>query len=163
METHRYKDLDENELIKICGEKKHEEAWYEFVNRYSEHIWKFARYNSRTIESDEFYLYVFQKLEDGKRLSKFNPSKAKFITWFNRVLKNLLVDLARKRSRESVEFVSIEKLPEPPTLRDPAKIHELEEKVRIAKWPFEDLPPEYRITWKLRNLVELELDTEDIS
>ncbi len=154
-------NLEENELIRLCG-KEDEEAWNEFLNRYGEYIWNFAKYNSRTVESDKFCLYVLEKLKVENRLAKFDPSKAKFITWFNKVLKNLLIDLARKESRESVELIFFGEVPEPLDVRDPAITLELEEKLRITRWLFEDLPPKYRVTLKLRLLDELGVDEEDI-
>ncbi len=154
--------LEENELIRLCGQGD-EKAWLEFLNRYSKHIWNFAKYNSKTIENDKFYLYAFEQLKDGKRLAKFDPSKAKFITWFNKVLKNLLIDFARKKSRESVELIFFGEVPESLDDKDPAITLELEEKLRTVRWRFEDLPPKYRITLKLRLLDELdEVDREDI-
>ncbi len=79
----------------------------DFFNLYSDDIYNFPIRNFRFSEDEagDFYLFVFEKLQDGEKLRKFE-GKSSFRTWFFRVLRNFTIDFIRfKRSRSIQERV----------------------------------------------------------
>ena len=82
----------------------------EFYDIYSDDIYSFPIrfYNFSEDEAGDFYLYAFEHLRNGKRLSAFQ-GKSKFSTWFFSVLRHLTIDFLRVK-KESVRSISYLKM-----------------------------------------------------
>ncbi|MFO1470286.1 MAG: sigma-70 family RNA polymerase sigma factor [Turneriella sp.] len=82
------------------------EALAEFFEVFSDDIYNFPirmfRFNED--EASEFYLYAFEHLRDGRKISSFQ-GKAKFTTWFYAVLRNLTIDFLRSQ-KDKVRFTT---------------------------------------------------------
>lgn len=82
------------------------EALAEFFEAFSDDIYNFPirmfRFNED--EASEFYLYAFEHLRDGRKISSFQ-GKAKFTTWFYAVLRNLTIDFLRSQ-KDKVRFTT---------------------------------------------------------
>ncbi len=81
-------------------------ALAEFFEVFSDDIYNFPirmfRFNED--EASEFYLYAFEHLRDGRKISSFQ-GKAKFTTWFYAVLRNLTIDFLRSQ-KDKVRFTT---------------------------------------------------------
>ena len=77
-------------------QKSDDEAIKEFFELYSDEIYNFPIkfYNFSDDEAGDLYLYAFEHLKDGNKLSSFK-GKSKFSTWFHSVLRNLTIDFLR--------------------------------------------------------------------
>ncbi|MBN8220134.1 MAG: sigma-70 family RNA polymerase sigma factor [Spirochaetes bacterium] len=86
--------------------KKKPEALAEFFEVFSDDIYNFPmrmfRFNED--EASEFYLYAFEHLRDGRKISSFQ-GKAKFTTWFYAVLRNLTIDFLRSQ-KDKMRFTT---------------------------------------------------------
>lgn len=86
--------------------KKKPEALAEFFEVFSDDIYNFPmrmfRFNED--EASEFYLYAFEHLRDGRKISSFQ-GKAKFTTWFYAVLRNLTIDFLRSQ-KDKLRFTT---------------------------------------------------------
>ena len=87
-------------------QKRVPEALAEFFEAFSDDIYNFPirmfRFNED--EASEFYLYAFEHLRDGRKISSFQ-GKAKFTTWFYAVLRNLTIDFLRSQ-KDKVRFTT---------------------------------------------------------
>lgn len=74
-----------------------------FFQLYSDDIYNFPIRNFQFNEDEagDFYLFVFERLKDGRKLSKFS-GKSKFRTWFFSVLKNFSIDYLRWKNNHSI-------------------------------------------------------------
>lgn len=92
-------DID-SDLLKRIG-RRDEEALQIFFDRYSDDIYNFPIRFFRFSEDEagDFYLYAFEHLKDGRRLSSFK-GMARFSTWFYSVLRNLTLDFLRAKKEE---------------------------------------------------------------
>jgi RNA polymerase sigma factor (sigma-70 family) len=92
-------------LLPEIGKKK-PEALAEFFELFSDDIYNFPmrmfRFNED--EASEFYLYAFEHLRDGRKISSFQ-GKAKFTTWFYAVLRNLTIDFLRSQ-KDKLRFTT---------------------------------------------------------
>lgn len=120
--------MEENELIKLCGEGDNEEAWLEFQKKYGKKIYWFPvhkyfknyhifdeelgeKYEAQedVIFRVEFYDEVIKKLKNKNAIKNFDPSHksgASFETWLYTVMNNLWVDLQRKKDKEHKILIS---------------------------------------------------------
>ena len=73
----------------------------DFFELYSDDIYNFPLKfcNFSEDEAGDFYLYAFERLKNGKKLSSFQ-GKSKFKTWLFSVLRNLTIDFLRKRKEK---------------------------------------------------------------
>ena len=78
-----------------------QEAIPEFFELYSDDIYNFSMrfYNFTEDEAGDVYLYAFEHLKDGRKLSSFK-GKSRFSTWFHSVLKNLTIDYLRTQKEK---------------------------------------------------------------
>lgn len=87
-------------------QKQKPEALAEFFEVFSDDIYNFPirmfRFNED--EASEFYLYAFEHLRDGRKISSFQ-GKAKFTTWFYAVLRNLTIDFLRSQ-KDKLRFTT---------------------------------------------------------
>jgi len=86
--------------------KKKPEALAEFFEIFSDDIYNFPMRMFRfgEDEASEFYLYAFEHLRDGRKISSFQ-GKAKFTTWFYAVLRNLTIDFLRTQ-KDKLKFTT---------------------------------------------------------
>jgi len=103
------KEKKETQVVEIIRELRlgDNAVLEDFFNLYSDDIYNFPIRNFRFSEDEagDFYLFVFEKLQDGEKLRKFE-GKSSFRTWFFRVLRNFTIDFIRfKRSRSIQERV----------------------------------------------------------
>ncbi|MBV6492129.1 MAG: hypothetical protein LDLANPLL_00120 [Turneriella sp.] len=86
------------QVVSLLGaiKKGNPDALSTFFELFSDDIYNFPirlfRFNED--EASEFYLYAFEHLRDGRKISSFK-GKAKFTTWFFAVLRNLTIDYLR--------------------------------------------------------------------
>ncbi len=87
-------------------QKQTPDALAKFFDIFSDDIYNFPmrmfRFNED--EASEFYLYAFEHLRDGRKISSFQ-GKAKFTTWFYAVLRNLTIDFLRSQ-KDKVRFTT---------------------------------------------------------
>lgn len=87
-------------------QKQIPDALAQFFEILSDDIYNFPmrmfRFNED--EASEFYLYAFEHLRDGRKISSFQ-GKAKFTTWFYAVLRNLTIDFLRSQ-KDKVRFTT---------------------------------------------------------
>jgi RNA polymerase sigma factor (sigma-70 family) len=87
-------------------QKQIPDALAQFFEIFSDDIYNFPmrmfRFNED--EASEFYLYAFEHLRDGRKISSFQ-GKAKFTTWFYAVLRNLTIDFLRSQ-KDKVRFTT---------------------------------------------------------
>ena len=83
-----------------------EAAWYTFYNRYRDIVLEVAtRWGHLSLEDAEDVLQSVMSGFFGLRESfVFNAGKAKFRTFFGRIIANKVIDFQRKNSREYVPF-----------------------------------------------------------
>jgi RNA polymerase sigma factor (sigma-70 family) len=93
-------------LLQGISENK-TESIKEFFEIFSDDIYNFPiRYNNFSEdEAADFYLYAFEHLKNGKKISSFQ-GKSKFTTWFFSVLRNLVIDFLRTR-RNKLKIASM--------------------------------------------------------
>lgn len=87
-------------------QKRKPEALAEFFEVFSDDIYNFPMRMFRFSEDEasEFYLYAFEHLRDGRKISSFQ-GKAKFTTWFYAVLRNLTIDFLRSQ-KDKMRFTT---------------------------------------------------------
>lgn len=80
-----------------------DEALKEFFHTFSDDIYNFPIRNFQFNEDEagDFYLFVFERLKDGKKLKKF-AGKSKFRTWFFSVLRNFSIDYLRWKNNRTI-------------------------------------------------------------
>lgn len=87
-------------------QKQNPDALAAFFEAFSDDIYNFPmrmfRFNED--EASEFYLYAFEHLRDGRKISSFQ-GKAKFTTWFYAVLRNLTIDFLRSQ-KDKVRYTT---------------------------------------------------------
>lgn len=87
-------------------QKQKPDALAAFFEAFSDDIYNFPmrmfRFNED--EASEFYLYAFEHLRDGRKISSFQ-GKAKFTTWFYAVLRNLTIDFLRSQ-KDKMRFTT---------------------------------------------------------
>ncbi|RME92774.1 MAG: sigma-70 family RNA polymerase sigma factor [Candidatus Hydrogenedentota bacterium] len=156
-------------LKKIKGKKK-QEGLKEFFDYFSDDIYSYPiRYfNLNEDEAGDFYLYAFERLKDGKRLSSFK-GESKFTTWFFSVLRNLCIDFLRTK-REHVKTVSLIRMDPKGNLVDligsipdkdflPTSEQEEFEKLEAN---LATLKMEERVLFKLAYILYLDLTSEEL-
>lgn len=81
--------------------KKDPEDLKSFFELFSNDIYNFPirYYNFSDDDAGDFYLYAFEHLKDGKKISSYK-FKSKFTTWFFSVLRNLVIDFLRTRKNK---------------------------------------------------------------
>jgi len=103
------KEASIKNLLPGIAQKK-PQAIAEFFEIFSDDIYNFPlrmfRFNED--EAGEFYLYAFEHLRDGKKISSFQ-GKARFTTWFFAVLRNLTIDFIRSQ-KDKVKFTTYLKM-----------------------------------------------------
>jgi len=103
METLTNKQKKEAEIQKIIPLllKKDVTAIAQFFELFSEEIYNFPirYYQFDEDEAGDFYLYAFEHLKNGKKLTSFQ-NKSKFTTWFYSVLRNMVIDFLRSRKNK---------------------------------------------------------------
>lgn len=149
--------------------KQDKTAIKQFFDLYSDEIYNYPlRYNNLTEdEAGDFYLYAFEKLNDGKKLSKFQ-GRSKFRTWFYSVLRNLVIDFLRtqKGKIKTTAFVKVTNQGELIDLSQ--KIADVDKRVDesdlFEKFSFElkKLMIDARILFKLAYIHYLELNNEEV-
>ncbi|MDH5717067.1 MAG: sigma-70 family RNA polymerase sigma factor [Spirochaetia bacterium] len=144
----------------------------EFFEAFSEDIYNFPMrfYNFNEDEAGDFYLYAFEHLKNGKRLSVFQQ-KSKFTTWFFSVLRNLTIDFLRTK-KEKLKTVSMTKIDDNGNVFEPLENiadernnrSEIESNSYFQKFSnkLEDLDIQKRILFKLAYIYYLDLDIEEI-
>lgn len=100
-------ERDEKIHVLLPGiQKRSPDALAAFFEDFSDDIYNFPirmfRFNED--EASEFYLYAFEHLRDGRKISSFQ-GKAKFTTWFYAVLRNLTIDFLRSQ-KDKVRFTT---------------------------------------------------------
>ena len=100
---------DKETRVRAILERIREEdqkAMSEFFELYSDTIYSFPMrfYNFSEDEAGDFYLYVFEHLQNKKKLLSFK-GESKFSTWFYSVLRNLTIDFLRSH-KENIKTVS---------------------------------------------------------
>ncbi len=86
-----------NKIVKACS-RGNQRAWEEFLRIFSQKIYNFPCYVTPQTDMDfqsEFYIYVVERLKNGKRFKSFNPKIASFDTWFDTVLLNFYKEFKR--------------------------------------------------------------------
>lgn len=87
-------------------QRREPDALAAFFEAFSDDIYNFPirmfRFNED--EASEFYLYAFEHLRDGRKISSFQ-GKAKFTTWFYAVLRNLTIDFLRSQ-KDKLRFTT---------------------------------------------------------
>jgi len=103
MEALTSKQKKEAEIQKIIPLllKKDVTAIAQFFELFSEEIYNFPirYYQFDEDEAGDFYLYAFEHLKNGKKLTSFQ-NKSKFTTWFYSVLRNMVIDFLRSRKNK---------------------------------------------------------------
>ena len=111
-------------LDKLRTERSRE-AWTEFLEIYSDRIYKTAYLATSDADSAvDCYLYICEQLsrKSCKRLLHFQPQgAAKFETWLGVVARNLCFDWMRSRYGRKRTFLSIQNLP--PFEKDLFRLH----------------------------------------
>ncbi len=160
------RDEEINSLIEKCKDGNNPKAWNKFLKLFSKIIYNFPRLINSVEDDDfcsDFYLYVVEHLQYGKKLKTFNPELSKFNTWFNTVLRNFYYELKNKKKREEINIsLSLDnykyndsEIRVIDTIEDNSffNITEIEsEKVLRIKKAVESLPLKLRVTLKLQYL-----------
>ncbi len=109
-----------------------------FFELFSDDIYAFPIrfYSLDDDEAGDFYLYAFEHLRDGRKLSQYE-GKSRFTTWFFSVLRNLTIDFLRTR-RNKLQFASSIRLDASGALVDVMS--------QIADQPARELPEEELLT-----------------
>lgn len=100
-------ERDDKVQALLAGIQKQEpDALAQFFEAFSDDIYNFPMRMFRFSEDEasEFYLYAFEHLRDGRKISSFQ-GKAKFTTWFYAVLRNLTIDFLRSQ-KDKVRFTT---------------------------------------------------------
>lgn len=104
-----------SQILRALGSSKAEEAWAEFLRRYSPIILQVVHTFERgSDELGDGYLFVCEQLSRDRfrRLRRFNPTgAARFPTWLRVVVRNLCLDWRRKEFGRKRVFESIARLP----------------------------------------------------
>ena len=168
-----YSKLEIKELLsKYLSKDK--SAIEEFWNRYSERIYNFPIKIYRTDDdtAGDFFLYVFEKLKNGKKFATFDMNQ-NFDTWFYIVLRNFLFSMMRgKREVQTVnvsatdgdgkEMFTIESF-EDRTMRTYYQSVEEKEYVDSINALLDTLKLDFRIILKLQLLYYFDLNEDEIN
>ena len=147
-------------------------AMSKFFEMYSDMIYSFPTrfYDFSEDEAGDFYLYVFEHLKNGKKLSSFK-GESRFSTWFYSVLKNLTIDFLRS-CKENLKVTSYLKVDSDGELRDAIEdIPDKEENMFLwedelseqFKNALSSLKIEQRILFKLAYIHFFNMDSDEIS
>ena len=91
-----------------------EVSWKEFYDRYSSAILTISgRFGLDPVEADEVRQNVMLKIFQNKLIFSYNDERARFRTYFNRIVRSCIVDYFRKKKARKPE-TALENLPEPP-------------------------------------------------
>ena len=91
-----------------------EVSWKEFYDRYSSAILTISgRFGLNPTEADEVRQNVMLKIFQNKLIFSYNGERARFRTYFNRIVRSCIVDYFRKKKARGPE-TALENLPEPP-------------------------------------------------
>jgi len=167
-----------NKLIQRLKTGNDPQAWEIFLEKYSQKIYYFPYYVYKKDEEfcSNFYLYVIEHLQKGKRFRTFNPSIACFDTWFNAVLVNFLNEYIRYlKNKEMVivksldDFIDAEKsFLRIDTISDEKYTEREEDPVVLEiRKTINTLEPKLRIVLKLQFIFYFtypaEIDAKDIN
>ena len=111
-------------------------------------------------ELGEFFLYAYEKLRDGEKISSFK-GESKFTTWFFSTVRNLAIDFLRKKQWEKVLQESLEEEPLP-LLEEEKEEEEDKELIESFFHALEELPVEKRVGIKLAYYYFFDLKEEEI-
>ncbi|MDH4200991.1 MAG: sigma-70 family RNA polymerase sigma factor [Spirochaetia bacterium] len=143
-----------------------------FFDLFSDDIYNFPirYYNFTEDEAGDFYIYAFEHLKNGKKISSYKY-KSKFTTWFFSVLRNLVIDFLRTQ-KNKIRFTSFYKVDSDGntvnTLENMADIHSTQdyslEKEISDKFTLEisSLKIYNRVLFKLAFINYVDLNTEEI-
>jgi len=152
-------------------QKQNPDALAAFFEAFSDDIYNFPmrmfRFNED--EASEFYLYAFEHLRDGRKISSFQ-GKAKFTTWFYAVLRNLTIDFLRSQ-KDKVRYTTylkadasgkmVEAIDSVSDTRDQNLFEEaLFEQFNVS---LTSLPVAHRVLFKLAYAWYFELDKEELA
>ena len=129
----------------------------EFFELFSDDIYSFPikYFNFDDDGAGDFYLYAFEHLKDGRKLSSFK-NQSKFTTWFFSVLRNLVIDFLRtqKNKLHTTTFIRTDSegnvIDTMDAVPDNHELSEMEEDL-IAEFnkSLEDLKISHRVLFKL--------------
>lgn len=150
--------------------KQNPDALAAFFDDFSDDIYNFPmrmfRFNED--EASEFYLYAFEHLRDGRKISSFE-GKAKFTTWFYAVLRNLTIDFLRsqKDKMRVATYLKVDStgkmIDAIDSLSDPREQNTYEENLfEQFNASLVSLPLPQRVLFKLAYAWYFELDAEEI-
>jgi len=154
MDNRRPQELQDEELVALCQQGQ-SECFNVLVQRHMEKAFRIAFDFSRNTEeakdlSQEAFLRAFS------RLKQFD-GRAKFYTWFYRLVVNLCLDYARRKGRvrwQSLDAI-VEENPERAELADTSSAPEGQaiagEAKRRAESTLKSMPDKQRTAFLLRN------------
>ena len=91
-----------------------EVSWKEFYDRYSSAILTVSgRFGLNPAEADEVRQNVMLKIFQNKLIFTYNDERARFRTYFNRIVRSCIVDYLRKKKAQTAE-TPLEGLPDQP-------------------------------------------------
>lgn len=89
-------------------------SWKEFYDRYSPSILSISgRFGLDPVEADEVRQNVMLKIFQNKLIFSYNDQRARFRTYFNRIVRSCIIDYLRKKKALSPE-TPLENLPDQP-------------------------------------------------
>ena len=89
-------------------------SWKEFYDRYSPAILTICgRFGLKPAEADEVRQDVMLKIFQNKLIFSYNDEKARFRTYFNRIVRSCIIDYLRKKEARTPE-TTLESLPDQP-------------------------------------------------
>ena len=100
-------------------------SWKEFYDRYSSAILTIGgRFGLSTAEADEVRQDVMLKIFQNKLIFSYNDEKARFRTYFNRIVRSCIIDYLRKKEAGTPE-TPLESLPDQPAPEGPLNGEEI--------------------------------------
>ncbi len=167
--TNEEKNARANELVERV-KNKDMTAIEEFFEIFSDDIYNFPvrYYNFSEDEAGDLYLYAFEHLKDGKKLSSFK-GKSKFTTWFHSVLRNLTIDFLRTQ-KEKIRTTTFVRLDSRGNLVDAVEnISDTSNKSSFEEELFETFVSQLkslkfpqRVLFKLAYIHYIDLDNEEL-
>lgn len=102
-----------------------EVSWKEFYDRYSSAILTISgRFGLNPTEADEVRQNVMLKIFQNKLIFSYNDERARFRTYFNRIVRSCIVDYFRKKKARAPE-TALENLPDQPAPDDAVNSEEI--------------------------------------
>jgi RNA polymerase sigma-70 factor (ECF subfamily) len=102
-----------------------EVSWKEFYDRYSSAILTISgRFGLNPTEADEVRQNVMLKIFQNKLIFSYNDERARFRTYFNRIVRSCIVDYFRKKKAREPE-TALENLPDQPAPDDAVNSEEI--------------------------------------